>query len=577
MGGEWQRASDEPADAATKGARLVEAGFSCHKDGRLADAERLYTEAILVDENNSLALYLRGTLLSQAGRFDAGIRDLLAALRVNPLNPAALNNLGNALRSQGRLDEAIARYGEAVHLNPDYAEALCNLAVALTEQGKHDEAAAHYTEVLRIDPDNGTALANLGYVLMSLGRLDEAVARYTEALRIDPDNGTVLTSLGGALIQLERVDEAIARYTEALRIGSDPAGGHYNLGNALKARGRLDEALAHYTEALRIDPGRADIHGTDGLARLLVGDFKSGWEKYEWRWRVEREEKPRGYPQPLWNGAPLASGRLLAWGEQGVGDEIQFAGLIPDLIRRGVDVVLGCEPRLQPLFARSFPLVSVVGHSPAAKSEAPPFPDIAAHIPTGSLPRYLRRSEADFRATTSPYLIAAPESRAYFRGRYRRDGLAVGIAWYSGSPVNGKQRSLTLVRLAPLFATPNVHWVCLQYGAADLLAAEAAQAAIDLIIDPEVDQLVDLDRFAAQVSALDLVITIDNATAHMAGALGVPTWVMVPYVPDWRWRLNREDSPWYPTVRLFRQPALGDWDTVVRDVAQVLRTATAQS
>ena len=577
MGGEWQRASDEPADAATKGARLVEAGFSCHKDGRLADAERLYTEAILVDENNSLALYLRGTLLSQAGRFDAGIRDLLAALRVNPLNPAALNNLGNALRSQGRLDEAIARYGEAVHLNPDYAEALCNLAVALTEQGKHDEAAAHYTEVLRIDPDNGTALANLGYVLMRLGRLDEAIARYTEALRIDPDNGTVLTSLGGALIQLERVDEAIARYTEALRIGSDPAGGHYNLGNALKARGRLDEALAHYTEALRIDPGRADIHGTDGLARLLVGDFKSGWEKYEWRWRVEREEKPRGYPQPLWNGAPLASGRLLAWGEQGVGDEIQFAGLIPDLIRRGVDVVLGCEPRLQPLFARSFPLVSVVGHSPAAKSEAPPFPDIAAHIPTGSLPRYLRRSEADFRATTSPYLIAAPESRAYFRGRYRRDGLAVGIAWYSGSPVNGKQRSLTLVRLAPLFATPNVHWVCLQYGAADLLAAEAAQAAIDLIIDPEVDQLVDLDRFAAQVSALDLVITIDNATAHMAGALGVPTWVMVPYVPDWRWRLNREDSPWYPTVRLFRQPALGDWDTVVRDVAQVLRTATAQS
>ena len=577
MGGEWQRASDEPADAATKGARLVEAGFSCHKDGRLADAERLYTEAILVDENNSLALYLRGTLLSQAGRFDAGIRDLLAALRVNPLNPAALNNLGNALRSQGRLDEAIARYGEAVHLNPDYAEALCNLAVALTEQGKHDEAAAHYTEVLRIDPDNGTALANLGTVLMRLGRLDEAIARYTEALRIDPDNGTVLTSLGGALIQLERVDEAIARYTEALRIGSDPAGGHYNLGNALKARGRLDEALAHYTEALRIDPGRADIHGTDGLARLLVGDFKSGWEKYEWRWRVEREEKPRGYPQPLWNGAPLASGRLLAWGEQGVGDEIQFAGLIPDLIRRGVDVVLGCEPRLQPLFARSFPLVSVVGHSPAAKSEAPPFPDIAAHIPTGSLPRYLRRSEADFRATTSPYLIAAPESRAYFRGRYRRDGLAVGIAWYSGSPVNGKQRSLTLVRLAPLFATPNVHWVCLQYGAADLLAAEAAQAAIDLIIDPEVDQLVDLDRFAAQVSALDLVITIDNATAHMAGALGVPTWVMVPYVPDWRWRLNREDSPWYPTVRLFRQPALGDWDTVVRDVAQVLRTATAQS
>ena len=442
---------------------------------------------------------------------------------------------------------------------------------------RFDEAIARYTEALGIDPDNGTALANLGTVLMRLGRLDEAIARYTEALRIDPDNGTVLTSLGGALIQLERVDEAIARYTEALRIGSDPAGGHYNLGNALKARGRLDEALAHYTEALRIDPGRADIHGTDGLARLLVGDFKSGWEKYEWRWRVEREEKPRGYPQPLWNGAPLASGRLLAWGEQGVGDEIQFAGLIPDLIRRGVDVVLGCEPRLQPLFARSFPLVSVVGHSPAAKSEAPPFPDIAAHIPTGSLPRYLRRSEADFRATTSPYLIAAPESRAYFRGRYRRDGLAVGIAWYSGSPVNGKQRSLTLVRLAPLFATPNVHWVCLQYGAADLLAAEAAQAAIDLIIDPEVDQLVDLDRFAAQVSALDLVITIDNATAHMAGALGVPTWVMVPYVPDWRWRLNREDSPWYPTVRLFRQPALGDWDTVVRDVAQVLRTATAQS
>ena len=271
----------------------------------------------------------------------------------------------------------------------------------------------------------------------------------------------------------------------------------------------------------------------------------------------------RTYPQPLWTGEKLASGRLLIWGEQGIGDEIMFAGLIPDAIRTGNHCRLDCDPRLQPLFARSFPNLDVV-------SGAIPKPDIAAHLPSGSLPRLFRPTTAAFAATTSSYLTADPVARKRFRACYADGRRLLGLAWHTKNRKTGRDRSIDLSLFAPLFARPDIRWVSLQYGDHDVLGNQTAAAHAPLLIDRSVDQLANIDSFAAQIAAMDMVITIDNSTAHLAGALGVPAWVLLPFARDWRWLQAREDSLWYPTMRLFRQPKPGDWQSVLQRVQSAL-------
>jgi ADP-heptose:LPS heptosyltransferase len=229
--------------------------------------------------------------------------------------------------------------------------------------------------------------------------------------------------------------------------------------------------------------------------------------------------------------------------------------------------VLDCDTRLQPLFARSFPAAEVVsGLDPARPSPE----NIAAQIPSGSLPSLFRTSHEAFACTTSPYLIADPAAKATLRRRYRDGRRLVGLAWHTKNKQSGSTRSINLSTLAPLFAAPGIRWISLQYGDHRALQSQAAAASAQLLIDPEIDQFTNIDSFAAQIAAMDLVITIDNSTAHLAGALGLPTWVMLPFAPDWRWLLDREDSPWYPGMRLFRQPSTDDWPSVVECVARDL-------
>jgi len=292
-----------------------------------------------------------------------------------------------------------------------------------------------------------------------------------------------------------------------------------------------------------------------------------GWHNYESRWKTHGHKPMRPYPYPRWKGNKLASGHLLLWGEQGIGDEIMFAGLIPELLAAENRIILDCEPRLLPLFRRSFPGVHVVTGFDETR---PPDPQIAAHLPTGSLPRFFRTSELAFASTTSPYLMPDRTRRNQFRSRYAWEKKVVGIAWYTKNAKTGRSRSLQLSQFSPLLQRNDIFWVSLQYGDHAALEQQASAAQVPLFIDREVDQFQDLDLFAAQVAAMDLVITIDNSTAHLAGALGVPVWLLLPFDRDWRWLQARSDSPWYPTLRLFRQPRLGDWQSVISDVTQSL-------
>jgi Tfp pilus assembly protein PilF len=430
--------------------------------------------------------------------------------------------------------------------------------------GRLTEAEQIYRQILTIDAHQADSLHLLGMIEFHAGRHEAAVEMIRKAIALNEKGAAYHSNLGTVLQAQGRLDEAAASYERALDLKPNLAEVHTNLGNILHAQSKLEEAVASHQSALALKPELAEARYNLGLAQLLQGDFAPGWQNFESRWQSKDFLTPlRSYPQPLWTGENLAQKPLLIWGEQGVGDEIMFAGLIPDVIRNGNRCVLDCEARLKPLFARSFPGIEVVsGHKPDL--------DFAAHLPSGSLPGRFRTSHAAFAATTAPYLVADPVERARFRSRYHDGRKLVGLAWHTRNRSTGRYRSIDLSLLAPLFARSEIRWVSLQYGEHNELQRQAAAANAPLLIDRSVDQLSNIDTFAAQLAAMDMVVTIDNSTAHLAGALGVPTLVLLPFVSDWRWQHEREDSPWYPSLRLFRQPKHGDWQSALQNVLGAL-------
>jgi tetratricopeptide (TPR) repeat protein len=566
--------------------------------GKLEEAAACYERALAINPELAEAQMNLGAVLEAQGKHALAEARFRRALALNPKLAEAHVNLGNILQAQGKLEEAVDSHKRAMALKPEFAEAWFNYANTLQVQGKLEEAVASYKRVLALKPGMAEARVNLGNALLAQKELDEAEACYTRALELQPEyaeawynRGNLRQAqeklaeaaacyeraiqlkpqlpeahynLGNTLHSLDRLTESVASFERALALKPEYAEAHYNLGCVLADLGRLDEGLSSMARALEIKPDYPQARFGQALAQLRNGDFSTGWRNYESRWQSPDHDTPwRAYPQPVWRGEKLESGRLLVWGEQGIGDEIQFAGLIPDAIRSGNQITLDCDSRLKPLFARSFPEIEVVsGCGPSESQET----GIVAHIPAGSLPGMFRRTEAAFAATTSPYLKADPVERERFRADYCDGRKLIGLAWHTRNQKSGRKRSIDLENFAPLFALPGIRWISLQYGDFDALEQQAAAAGAPLFIDRSVDQFADIDRFAAQVAAMDLVITIDNSTAHLAGALGIPVWLLLPLAADWRWMEKRADSPWYPTLRIFRQAQAGDWEPVIESV-----------
>jgi len=628
-------------------------GTILQAQGLLAEATVAYQDAL--DRNPSLAEAQMnlGTVLEAQGRPALAASRFRAALALRPDLAEAHMNLGNVLERQGKLAEAVESHDRALTLKPDFAEACFNRANALQAQGRLDEAMAGYQQALVLKPAMPEAHANLGNTLQALERLDDAVACYERALALKPDYAEAHYNLGNARQAQDLLAEAAACYERALALKPQLAQAHYNLGNTrqaqdnpeaaaacferaiaikpgyaeahynlacvLQQQGRLDLALPRFQAAVELKPDYAQARFGHALAQIQSGDFTEGWRTYESRWQsIDHDTPMRAYRLPLWSGEKLLKGRLLLWGEQGIGDEIMFAGLVPDVLRTGNPITLDCDPRLQPLFARSFPEIEVVSRqqpTPAPEPEeeldsaqrsdqgpgpgqtsnlrAPSFPfflaervgnhdssppsfpveesAFAAHLSTGSLPGLFRTAESAFPHTTTAYLKPDSAKRDRFRSGYSDGQRLVGLAWQTKNAKTGLKRSIDLSTLKPLFALPNIRWISLQYGDFDALEEQATACNAPILIDRSVDQLADIDLFAAQVAAMDHVLTIDNSTAHLAGALGVPVWLMLPFAADWRWLKDRHDSPWYPTMRLFRQPAPGDWLSVLRSVHEALK------
>jgi hypothetical protein len=377
-------------------------------------------------------------------------------------------------------------------------------------------------------------------------------------LEIKGDYPEALNNLGGALMETGRPDEAIGQYQRAIELRSELPELHNNLGKAFRAAGRVSDAIAAHERALFLKPDNADAHWNRGLMLLLSGQFEPGWDEYEWRWLVPEFKSPRrNFRQPLWTGQPLRGRRILLHAEQGFGDTIQFARYAPLVAQAGGRVILECPPEL-------LRLLRTLGGVEQLVAAGQPLPEFDLHCPLLSLPRAFRTT-AQTVPNVIPYLQADPAIAANWKSRLQlpTDRLRVGLVWAGSSAnPNDRNRSLSLEALAPLADCQNVAFYNLQSGPA---SADAGRGRFTFMNPPP--QFVDFADSAGLIANLDLIITVDTAMAHLAGAIAAPVWTLVPFAPDWRWLLDRQDSPWYPTMRLFRQPEIGNWKAVVRQLA----------
>ncbi len=579
---EWHKAGDFRKAGVIYGQLLKEspldpdalhlAGMLAYQTGDAAGAVRRISKSLAQRPDNADAHNNLGLALQSEGRIDEAEQHFRAALALRPGFADALNNLGNALLAGGRLADAKDCFLRAIEQNPHFPQAQLNLAIVHEREGRLAEAAEVYRRIVSGLPDFFDAWLNLGNLLMQMQDVDAAIDALKSAAALRPESAEAQASLGMAFKQAADWTLAERHIESALALEPKFAMALYNLGNVYYEQGMLEKALAAYDEALATEPDAAAVRRSLGDAQLMSGDFAAGWANYAWRLKMDGAS-PAGAQAdcPEWRGEALAGKRLLVSAEQGVGDQILYAGMIPDLIERGADVVLACEARLVPLFARSFPAACAVDiRDPLEPADF----DYRSNL--GSLGRWLRTEETAF-PHHAGYLVPDDGRRRKLRERYVKRGndVLVGVSWHSSSPAYAR-KSMTLADLRPVLRTPGASFVDLQYGdTAAERAAFGAETGLDLLHDAEVDQLADMDMFAAQVAAMDCVVTISNTAAHMAGALGVPTLLMLDPVPIWYWMADRGDSPWYPSLRLFRQPAGEGWDGVVDRVGAALAQEVA--
>jgi len=506
----------------------------------------------------------RGAALAQQGKLDEAAACYRRALELRPHYALAHNNLGNVLKEQGKLPEAIAGYRRALQIQPDFAGAYHNLALVLQQQGKLDEAAAHCRRALELKPDYADAHVNLGSICNDQGNLEEAAACWRRALELKPDYPEAYNNLGVALKEQGRPEEAAACCRRALELRPDYADALINLGAALKAQGKLEEAVGCYRRALELKPDSAEAHFSVALGQLLSGDFARGWPEYRWRWQT-KPFAPRSFSQPLWDGSSLKGKTILLHAEQGLGDTIQFIRYAALVKRRGATVAVECQNALLPLLAGCAGIDRLIGHG----ADLPAF-DV--HAPLLSLPEIFQTSLENVPADI-PYLFAPAALVAQWRQRLSKlAGFKLGICWQGSPSYRGdRYRSIPLAQFAPLARVPGVCSISLQKGVGSEQLRELGDRIPVVDFDRELDEAAGpfMDT-AAILMNLDLVVSCDSAVAHLAGALGVAVWVALPLAPDWRWLLHRSDSPWYPTVRLFRQQQLGDWPGVFGEIQQAL-------
>jgi Flp pilus assembly protein TadD len=550
IAGDILRAAEPPpADSHADGLRLLVAN-------RPAEAERLLRLAVRVKPTDADRHDHLGVCLAQQGRLAEARATFRLAVRLDPTNAAAVEHLVQACLDAG--DPADA---EVVLSATPSAAGWRQVGLTHAAAGRFADAVRCLTEHVRLTP-TAEGFANLAAACGKLKRWEDAVAAGRRAVELDPSQAAGWSNLGNAYRDLGRLPEAVDALTRGTRADPQNPDNFANLALTLTMLGRTAEALPVYDRAVRLQPNNPEVRFNRAVARLWAGDWAGGWPEYEWRWRTEQMAKARRpFPVPEWDGSPVAGKTVLVHSEQGVGDTFQFLRLVPVLAAAGATVLLDLPPAVR-LLARSLGVGTVLDGEAVRAA-------IHLHCPLMGLPLRLRLTDPDAVPGAVPYLTAPPDRAAHWARRLADlAGLKVGVVW-QGNPthVGDRWRSVPLARFAPL-AKPGVTLVSLQKGAGHAQLADAPVPVVDLgaeLADDWADT-------AGLIAALDLLVSIDTAAVHLAGALGRPAWVLLPLNADWRWRQNRDDSPWYPSLRLFRQERFGDWGPVFDRAAAELAT-----
>lgn len=577
-------------------------GIALHQQGKLADAECIYGEVLQQQPNHFDALHLLGVIAAQTKKTELAVELITSAIRLNPKVAAAHSNLGIALLHLQRHEDALASYDKAIALKSDDAEAHYNRGIALGALMRPEEALASYDKTIALKPDHAAAFNNRGTALLGLKRVEDALASYDKAIALKPDYADAYNNRGAALLNLKRPEEALASYDKAIGLKPDHADAYNNRGNALRElkrpeealashdkaialkpyfaeahynRGialmelkRSEEALAGYDKAIALKPDYADAHWNQSLCFLLLGRFEQGWRQHEWRKRLKEPLGVRSYSQPLWLGQENLAGKtLFIYWEQGLGDTIQFCRYAKLAEARGAKVILSVQQPLIELLKHSSSTIQVIG-----PNDVPT--DFDYHCPLLSLPLAFKTTLSNIPATI-PYLKSNVEKSLFWKEYLgEKNKPRVGLVWSGGFRPNqtepwnfNSRRDIPLSKFAAL-KDSDVEFYSLQKGQ----PAESELAGLlrrnwdgPHIID-FTSLLHNFSDTAALVKNLDLIISVDTSTAHLAGALSKPVWILNRFDTCWRWLLERADSPWYPTVKLYRQEKAGHWDDVVQRI-----------
>jgi tetratricopeptide (TPR) repeat protein len=571
----------------------VEEAVALHRQGRLDEAEKAYTRLMKAYPGHFDVLHLLGVLKHHRGKSGEALRLITSALKIMPNSPDALSNLGMVLHTLKRRDEAVAALDKALAQNPNHVEALTNKANACLDMGRGEEALACLDVVLRAQPSHAPARLTRANAYALLRRYDEALADYDYCVAAMPSRPPVHYNRGTMLLETGRLQDALASFDRAIALAPNHIGVLNNRGNALQALNRSAEAAASFEKAVALDKTFADAQYNLAAPLLIQGDFARGLDQYEWRWKRSAMAAHRpSFSQPLWTGQfALANRTILLHAEQGLGDTLQFVRYVGAVAAMAGHVVLEVQASLQALLAAAFPDVTVIASGDArprfdvpSGAQRPRFdvpsgaqrPRFDVQCPLGSLPLAFKTRLETIPAQV-PYLQAPDASLAKWRTKLGIEEKSatpiVAFAWAGrATHANDRNRSLSLDAMAPLLSIEGARFLSIQR---DLRNGEAAQLAALPGCENIGDALDDFTDTAAVMTLADVVIAVDTAVVHLAGALARPVRIMLPFAPDWRWLHARSDSPWYPSARLFRQSAPGDWTGVIGAVTAALKMQIA--
>ena len=588
-------------------AALLKAAVANHRAGETKEAAAQYNDLLARAPDHPEALYLSGYLAYQGGALDEALVKLERSLALRPGHMPTLEALGATASKAGKFERAAECFAVVVQHQQD-ATTYYRFGYALFRLGRYDEALDAFRKTLALSPQHGDALYMLATISRIQGKLAQAEPLYERAIAIQPNNTYALDEYGGVLYELDKIaaadpiirraiaaapqranpytnlgrlyqtdrvraEEALALHDKAISLAPDYGEAHNNRGVTLYTLDRLDESIASFRRAIALKPEMPESHTNLGHILMMNGNLAEGWTEYGWRSLCkDAPSKPRPFTQPRWQGEDLGDGKLLVWGEQGIGDEVLYGSMAADLAERGVNLVWECDPRLAEMVQRSYPAVTVVGRT------TPPHPltadeNILAQISTTDLGQYLRASLAAF-SKRHGYLRADAARTAGYRARLLQGGgkrRVIGISWNSKNPDFSALKSSQLKDWASLWqaAGPSTQFVDLQYGDT---AAERAAALVDLAHLDDLDLYNDIDGVAALIGACDVVITVSNSTAHLAGATDIPMYVMVPggTARLWYWGAGESGSPWYPKAKVFKQQSVHDWSAMIARIARQL-------